>query len=571
MKDGEAALNIHEQYNIGKDIISIGRDQIIYHNSDKKNTLFTGDGIKYINMKDSSPDEFLTNPSLKTVKRTDDMNWLKKFIETGDNLKIGAVCGYGGIGKTKLMIDFIELYDWKEWNVLATNWSDLKDNGIEESQISHNTFLILDDVLAYADEIGNWIKKLYHNMNYQKTEFHVRIIILERTPFKQDYVPYWYSEIICQNNLQNICQETDVLHLKNFSDNDLLDIASQYVRLKNDNDQSDLENFIENMSKYIKETNDRCKTPLYVLYAADAWVNKKEIKQWMHQPVKSYICEKIKKRIFSVFPKKHTHGECLENILVFIMAISGMELKNELPMYLKEDYEKIKKKAKKRGSNIKEIFVELEVKFKEEPDKIYVEYELPEVVKEIYCLEYLEKLRFDRDEEEKFQDFMREAWSLKPRKFMEFLCRTAEDFYDHEFVHIKGIFQRPKDLKLSNYKYYLEALREMTYWKREFEDDIINNFDTMYSEIIKSPADAVDAQKIAELYAISLFNLIWHWEQEKSVSAEKRRSAQNQYLEKIEILCSRYPDSCIIKRSQKWSEETLLITNDEYVQDNVYL
>ena len=239
-----------------------------------------------------------------------------------------------------------------------------------------------------------------------------------------------------------------------------------------------------------------------------------------------------------------------------------------MPKFLKEDYKAVKDKVKEKGSDIKGVLLEFR-KNMEVSDNLYIECDLPEIVKELYCLEYLQQLKNNYDDEKKYNKFIKAAWNIAPQKYMEFLFRIAEDFRNHNFAHLDGIFKCPKNLEQEKYIYYSEVLREMTYWDgSRNEDEVIQLFENMYRDVARDEKKCELAVKIAESYAISLFNIIWFCGIRKKSSIKKESNQESEYLKIMHKIYMDYPDSYIIRKSYESAEKTIETTNQLYIIEN---
>lgn len=488
-------------YNIQGDQINYNTDRdladFIKNYAPRKKMRITELPNPYINEKDSLKGCFYNDKNTKLVGRIEELKSIKKFIESQGPIKIGAITGRGGIGKTRLMRTFIEnnYSEMKDWRFILSNWQDLKYQGIEEYIPNENIFIVFDYALAFVEEIGEWINRNYHILDLEKMSFKVRILILERADLKGDKIPYWYKKFISQKGIDNICDEKNFLHLENLSNDKLIKIANEFIS----NNETNVHDIINSKLRgYLENANDVEKTPLFLYYTIDAWISDtNNIKHWNVEALRKYIRIKEQTRIYNIFGQKSVCSTSLESLLVFSMAVSGLELNERLPKFLKKDVKTVRRGIE-INSNIDEVLLE----FKEANKKNWnISCDnFPEIIKELYCLEYLENLEKNL-KNRAVEKFIKKAWELSPENFMVFLCRIAEDFGDHNFATIKGIFRCPSNVTIEISLLYAEVLREITFWNgAKFSDDIIIEFEKMISKIGKT-------DDLIESYVISLFNM----------------------------------------------------------------
>lgn len=444
------------------------------------------------------------NELITLVGREKEKKWLLDFLNMSGNFAISAITGRAGNEKSSLVYSFYKnQIEENEWYVIGVSYEGINGLLMKAIMARSRVLLIIDYVLAYADEIGTWLKKLWGVID-DKAGIKVRVLLIERAHVIENREPYWYSALVKKHDLEEVCPYKNFLKLEDLEENDLKKIFLAYIKQYGSEKDSQESNKV--VDKIFGEIDETCKTPLFVLYIAQAWLDdkKRNIRRWNREDLLTYVEKKEERRIELLFSEENAEeAKSLKKILVFSMMLSGIELGKGLPQFLEKEFEIVKKAITPQKTSVKNLFRDVgrfsakEVRFGSA---------LPEIAEEFYCLNYL-KFYQDNLEEYLIEEIVNDAWKENSKAFTGFLCRTIEDFSSHEMVAFDGILLMPKE-NVINRVLYADVVREYTYWKTEV-DEYFEDVIYIFEKLLKT-AKPEEKHDIREKYAIALFNVIWN-------------------------------------------------------------
>lgn len=445
------------------------------------------------------------NELITLVGRDEEKQWLHNFLESDKRFIISAITGRAGNGKSSLVYSFCKNeLNKDEWYVVSMPYTAISDLLIKAIKNKSKVLLVIDYVLAYAKEIGQWLRGLEKTVsNHSK----VRVLLIERAHVIEDRFPQWYNALVKDNDLEKNCDYKFFLKISDLKEGDLKKIFLKYIE-KYGKKQDVIESKLV-ADQILRKIDYACKTPLFILFIAQAWLDDKNrnIRRWDRESLLTYIEKKEERRIEKLFGEEYV--DCIDHlkrILVFAMMLSGIDIGEKLPNFLKDDLKEIRealKKKNKKRSPITNLFLDMG-----EYDKAKVCFRsaLPEIVEEYYCLKYLKDLDDDL-QGDVITEIISCAWKENSRAFAGFLCRVIEDFSDHKMVSFEYILQLPDD-ETVNSVLYADVIREYTYWNHDVElylEDVM----AIFEKLLQMARDE-EAKEIREKYAIALFNLQWN-------------------------------------------------------------
>ena len=281
----------------------------------------------------------------------------------------------------------------------------------------------------------------------------IRIILIERANVEKDKKPpYWYSIIIEKNGLEDVCDVSGFIKLRQLSDEILEELFVSHVqeRIR----ESDIKECTKAAHKIIGQIEENAKTPLYVKCLADAWIEDKDCarRKWGREEILNYIVKKEDKRIREVLSTKE-RGENLLKILVFTMVLSRLRMDSELPEYLRKDFKELRAEFGSGQPNLSDLFMEF-----------------GEVEEENMC--------FGAFDDKFVKEFIEQAWTTAPKDFAAFLYKVIEDFSNHRMISSLVMLQKPSNIEDGTRVLYADVLREYTYWQDEEErfEEIVKLF-----------------------------------------------------------------------------------------------
>lgn len=394
------------------------------------------------------------------------------------------------------------------------------------------------------------------NSKVDGREIIIRILLIERTHVTKEKMPYWYVNLVEDNKLMELglCDYKNHLRIDNLQDEELKNIFVEYVK-KNEEKYKELYGTELNYEickidadKIINNLEEECKTPLYIMYIADAWIEDKNKRgrNWNKEKTLKDVIKKEDERIKSFFSgdnKKEIALEketALKKISIFSIVLNGVNLRKERPSFLNKEFDLIKKDLGDRNPNLRNLFNEVgEI---EDTKEVTLKSTLPEIVGEFYFLHYLSNIINNNFDDTYIEEFIQNAWKVNPTKFARFLCRVIEDFSNHELVTFSGILQIPMFSNTECKVLYADVLREYTFWK----DDILNYYVTICEIFEKLLDGEVCKQVIFEInekYAIALLNIIWFCNQK--VYNKEIGNCISKLKEKMNKICVKVSDTTI--------------------------
>lgn len=462
-----------------------------------------------INIRDKECNNDASWKRLTFLGRKKEWEWIDDFLDSDGMMKVGAVVGGAGIGKTKMIYEYMHIRHkaCSQWAFIFTTWPVLKNWKIQNLPFEKDVFLVLDYVLAYTDEIGEWLAKL----SDKGVEKKLRILILERACVAGDNIPLWYSSMIEKYGLERKCFDSrDIWNLETLSDEELIRLGKEYLDINHVTYEN--EEYEAYMWKFFQENHlnqkSKLKRPLFILYMARAWAEAERISD--ESSILDYIYKKEHIRIKKVWKEERYTGDLFEKVLAFSMATSELDLMDSdsmdsAPEFIRNGVQTMKDMCGKNGILLRSVLLEFK-SFDE--DSLLIGEDLPDIVKEYYCVKYLRSLQYDRGEKGQVDEFIDAAWRYRPRMFFQFLCRTAEDGQAWKFADLDGIFRWPCGLDKENYETYGDVLREFTFQRKKVNSNkIMERFEKMLAELDREKERKL-FEAVLECYEISLYN-IW--------------------------------------------------------------
>lgn len=480
--------------------------------------------------------------SLAVIGREKEERKIIEFLNSKEKFKMTAITGRAGNGKSKLVYNTLFKSEniKKEWLVYGLNYEELEYFDYcklcelwNNEYIRKKVLFVIDYVTINASQIGKWIKNLYQNCRDDIRDVYIRIILVERAQVIKNREPYWYVKVV-KNNKLDICgayNDKECIQLNNLMDEQLQDIFIEYVENRHGrykklyNKEIDLELCRKAARKIIENLENKCKTPLYIMYIADAWLeNNGEIRNWNIEETLEYVAIKEDERISSFFDGDMEQENALKKILIYTMAFNGLNLNKK--SFLKNEFAVIQNNFSTNNLGLRQLFGEVgEI---EKNQEIILKSSLPEIVCEYYCMRYLHNKKNNDFDIEYIDEFINTAWKENPISFSGFLCRVIEDFSEYDLVSFDNILKMPEELSASSKLLYADVLREYAFWKEDVEN-YYENLCYAFEQILDLDEDI--SEDIVEIYVITLFNMAWWCE--KNITKKKYIDSIYEQLQRV--------------------------------------
>lgn len=456
------------------------------------------------------------NSRMPFVGREKERDELIDFLAGDQKFKWVFVTGRAGSGKSTLVYNVLHenAEIRKKWKIFGLTYKQLEDysySNICQLGIKKIVF-VFDYVLSYAAEIGEWIENIYSEN--EQSDIDIRIIVIERA-YEKNNNPYWYIKLMTESRLDDVLGKEDGPYhvpLEKMSDEELQAIFVQYV-------QENAERYEQIYSKkldplfcraaaklIIRNLDEKCKLPLYILYIADAWISdyNKYGRGWNEEETLKHIVEKENQRIAKAFDNKKEPVEALRTILAYVMALKGLNLQKR--EFLQNEFKVVRKNLNNANMYLRNVFNEIGNISDGKENVLYSP--LPDIVCEYYCLQFLEEKERDDFDNKFIPQFVEQCWKADPNAFSEFLSRIIADFHNHSMVSFDYILKRPESLAGENKKLYADILQEYTYWN----DSVVeycNEICVQYDEMLGQECDTKVMEAVYRAYAVTLFNMAY--------------------------------------------------------------
>jgi len=449
------------------------------------------------------------------VGRDKEIEKLYDFINE-DFEFITSITAQGGTGKSKLAYEFVKQSredsriseNWDMFFVDCRNFFNKFKNITDFDPISKNYVLVFDYVLAYADEIRNFLHILVSNMSLIGKK--VKVILIERTSSKsdEDYVfnsEYnWYQKIIKnrqegEESLEDYFYEDIVL--SKLEEEDYIEIVKKYVEK---NYQEEVEKYNsdaikEKILKPFTEVDPDFNRVLYLLITVDMVVGlNKEIKG--KTQLLKYISEREERRINTILGElKPKIYQSIKRILSYATATDKfdlVELSGNQEHFLYKDWEKIYNACCGDWNVIINIFGQI---YNEDVGDANLPTIKPDLLGELFCLDLLECEKKDINNRINKINFVKKfvctASIERLHGLYEFFVRIIQDYAEE-----RNIEELAYELKDFNIAFYCVILTEFitVYKSKDKIEKILTTLEDVYEKNKEN-------ENIATLYVNGLY------------------------------------------------------------------
>jgi len=481
------------------------------------------------------------------VGRDKEIKKLYDFINE-DFEFITSITAQGGTGKSKLAYEFVKQSredsriseNWDMFFVDSRNFFNKFKNITDFDPISKNYVLVFDYVLAYADEIRNFLHILVSEMSLIGKK--IKVILIERTSSKsdEDYgfnSEYnWYQKIIKnrqegEESLEDYFYEDIVL--SKLEEEDYIEIVKKYVEK---NYQEEVEKYNsdtikEKILKPFTEVDPEFNRVLYLLLTVDMVVGlNKEIKG--KTQLLKYISEREERRINTILGElKPKIYQSIKRILSYATATDKfdlVELSGNQEHFLYKDWEKIYNACCGDWNVIINIFGQI---YNEDVGDANLPTIKPDLLGELFCLDLLECEKKDINNRINKIDFIKKfidtAWNESTKGVYEFLTRVIQDYSAER--NIDYLMIKPNDCNIEFFFLVLSA-----YLPTIKDNNIIVKYLDKFEEVFN---ECEKEDKTVVYYSLTLTGLLNQYKKE-----EYRRKI----VEKLEKLYNEHKGRKII-------------------------
>ncbi len=378
------------------------------------------DSIRSLNEYKSSNKMHFLCEDLGFYGRAEETEWLNGFCMQSDPVLYTIVYGAGGIGKSKLLYEYMKNNHDSEWKMCFLTDAVLSSIlNYNDYSYPKNLFIVIDYAARYAQLLGKWIAKI---LEMRQSAKKMRLIMIERhvvlseNPCKT-FCP-WLMEFYGSPHQKRILQRTeyDFLELKQIDSKYLLQLIDNYAAIEMP--AKNLSN--EEQQSIISFSSER-QTPLIILLATDAFLNGRPYRQWdLTSVVQDYVDRLLDSWLTALCSNDRCIFRSLVNVLVFATAVGGLDINGEIPAVISEDYQNICKAENGR------IILESASDFHNE---IVAPIE-PDFIGEFVVLNTIQKIAARKERRKIISDCYASS------EFPLFIHKCIDDYYD------SGIFDK---------------------------------------------------------------------------------------------------------------------------------
>lgn len=390
--------------------------------------------------------------------RADEFQWLDQFRSLPENLLYTVVQGCTGMGKSRLMYEYINSRS-KEEDWLFYFLNDHMTESVlsfPSWECSGNLFLVADYAGKYSETIGKWIRRLAES---KRPVYKMRIVLLERLgvqadaemPIPAPWIQNFYGDMHQAERLKEV--EYQWLYLLPLDKRELFDIMDDYaagVLQKGPLTNEDKERIFTYVTTELESKPSRQST-LFVLLAADAFLCRGSIKDWdMCLLAKDYVDRMLEHWNEALCRRDEKLYDSLLRVVVFATASGGVDLGEQELVFLKEDLERIfdVKECRSILQNASGLYNETILPIQ------------PDYIGEFVFLKYLEGLFPGR----KRHDFLDALYDC-PVDFMNFFIKCMDDFFGSDmfgklFCELVDLL-KPREESAGRYGAYACMLADM--------------------------------------------------------------------------------------------------------------
>ncbi|NMA11762.1 MAG: ATP-binding protein [Chloroflexi bacterium] len=460
------------------------------------------------------------NPEIGFVRRDAPFKFLDEFLDDDAALLCLAITGYGGIGKSRLMYQYIrELLHNLEWKAVMLDRSSV-DRVCESKEWNYpkNLLLVIDYAAEKAEIIGKWIRAIQQS---RSCPLKMRIVLLERQGVtkanEQTIQPLWYQQIYEASGkmLGNIQYppRNGFYELPLFNKEEMFQVMDMHPQAKSKLTQAvkkEIYNKIVSFSDGYQD--ERFNTPLIALLLVDAHVNGEDLPD--PEQLMEYVIRRNKdswERTFSSYGKNEDLVKALERSMVYATATGGCDL-TKLPAPLADDKELLIDTLEMDGMNQLPALIA-----GDDQQHHQLEPLKPDIIGEYFVLDYINRNRYA----DNCKGMIEACWK-KSDEFLSFLIRCVRSYLGKFQVLV---FEEPPILfQGADSGYQSRVLFEMTTLPgKNLCQEAVKHINRLYQERKEL--------QLAKILAMGLINL----------SASQEEVEARQTVAELKALSERWP------------------------------
>ena len=362
--------------------------------------------------------------------RNNELKKLHEFIESEDLFSWLAITGQAGAGKSRLAYEFI--------SQLPSSWFGffVHDN-VTQNEINNyipfcNSVVIIDYVAGKERQVADFIR--FFNCNFKKTNYKLRIILLERDNERK--TGSWYSMLLQRSTredaeiLKTYEYGNAFLNIGDLDSSSVIQFISLVCKSKNldDNPSRDKELF-----NFYKQKFERLQfRPLFLQLFIEAWIdNNFTFPKYddFTDLLENLLKKEQEKWLVSVDNNCEVCNACIR---LLIRANIEPLIIEDIPDLYKNDWEILHNYVKshsfigKQKNELQDTFINSMCQNIDNCHSI-IAPQFPDIIKEYMFCYYTDVCNLP--------DIMKEIWQHAAASFSIFITKCLMDFKDHAFFN----------------------------------------------------------------------------------------------------------------------------------------
>ncbi len=368
------------------------------------------------------------------IGRESELEELQGFCQDSRLISWWAVTGAGGMGKSRLIYEFVKEQKKDGWEIVWLN-RDFYTKLLDWTPPVDRCILVADDVQSYFQTVGEWFVSVSSRPRSEK----LRIILLEREGKNLNsskWAEMMQLDFPYDDTIQSLCYRSDFLQLEPLSENELkaimMNFSVAYGKPLASGEQAD------RLLKTLRKVDSTLRRPIYALAIVDAWCDGKDPTRWdkekildeltnrelkfYYERLRNLSSDKISKELRSEFENLLARS-CLMQVLPldYITDKEYPKLHNRADKLDMDFFELLRTMGIIHEANIYIFMVNEDGTEKEQEGLIeVVTLDCPDLVKEYLVL----RQAFDKG---KMELLFPEDWVNAPQQ-LRFLSRVILDY-----------------------------------------------------------------------------------------------------------------------------------------------
>lgn len=352
-----------------------------------------------------------------------------------DNFLWWAVTGDGGTGKSRIAVELSIDMRKKGWNVIwLRKYKDYQSFNLSNMQSGINTLFILDRVIGYEAQIGDWIEERYH----QSKGTIVRVLLIERKNdnFSQNgWIEQILNSVEMPGILEDHCYNRQMLELQPMDKKDMKHLIISYGGLIGEN-----QSFADEIMEQLEKIDPDRTRPLYAILLIEVWKRGSLNKIDTRNKLLEYILKaefsryqtyfSAQNRGISVEAKARAKAFC--ELKLAATLLNGLEL-DKIQKYFSEEWEIIADTERARKMIIGDL---------EENQKHGIAALQPDLMADYYIISEVLK------NEPGFEDMFLKCWDINSIECFTRIINVISDFPERLDI-LKRVLDMPLNISIT--------------------------------------------------------------------------------------------------------------------------